>query len=122
MTLLRSSLLILSFAFFGSPIAIAAQPGRTTQHLTCQKDTQGLMCTIDETQEAVLLKDADQSAMSQTAHNITSEQLKQVSDGLIGLMFVGLPIALILAVILHDKQNIDRTKRLEKLERLWHQS
>ena len=118
MRLLGLPSLVLSLALLGSSNAIAAQPDQNVQHLTCTRDPQGLMCTIDQSQEAVALK---QSAISQN-QGIRSEQLEQISNALIGLIFIGLPIGLILAVIIHDKRDSDRTKQVEQLERIWQQN
>ncbi|MBW4443461.1 MAG: hypothetical protein KME10_19955 [Plectolyngbya sp. WJT66-NPBG17] len=110
MRLLHLPSLMLSLALVGSPNAIATQPDQSVQHLTCTKDPQGLMCTIDETQKTVSINAP------------TSAQLEQLSNELIAVMFIGLPIALVLVVILHDKQGIDRKKRREQLEKIWQQS
>ena len=124
MRIFRLPSLVLSLALLGSPNVIAAQSDQNVQHLTCTRDPQGLMCTINETQETVSLKNSERSALPQhqDAQTNYSEQLEQISNGLIGLIFIGLPIVLMVAIVVQDKRDIDRTKRLEQLERIWHQS
>ncbi|MER3433949.1 MAG: hypothetical protein C4288_11080 [Leptolyngbya sp. ERB_1_1] len=124
MRVLHLPSLVLSFALLGSPNVMAAQSDQNVQHLTCTRDPQGLMCTIDETQETVSLKNTKHSASAQNEDVQTkySDQLEQISNGLLGLIFIGLPIVLVAAIVVQDKRDIDRTKRLEQLERIWHQS
>ncbi|MGG6268754.1 hypothetical protein ACQ4M3_31340 [Leptolyngbya sp. AN03gr2] len=110
MRLLHLPSLMLSVALLGSSSAIAAQPDQTVHHLTCTKNQSGLMCTIDETQESVTVKLS------------TADQLEQLSNDLIAVMFIGLPIALVLVILLHHKRDVDRAKRLERLEKIWRQS
>lgn len=120
MLLLRLPSLVLSLVLLGCPIAAAVPPPRTVQHLTCTQELQKLTCTSDDIQAPVVMKQRSQSTIPQP-DNI-SAPLAQLSSGLIGLMFVGLPIALALVIILHLKQDVDRTKRIEKLERIWQRS
>ncbi|HTL89954.1 MAG TPA: hypothetical protein VL134_11170, partial [Leptolyngbya sp.] len=83
------------------------------------KDAANWTCTIDETQETVLIKGAAQFGKAPVPSR--ANQLSQISDGLIGLS-IGLPIALFCFVILHDKRAAERTKRLEQLERILQES
>lgn len=116
MALLRLSPLLLSIAFLGCPIAVAAQP--EIQHLTCTKDPQGLLCKVDETQEMLLLKNPSQSQRS----GLSSEQLTHLSNILIGLIFLGLPITIVLSVLIHDKRDRTKIKQIKQLERIWQRS
>lgn len=117
MSPLRLSSLILSVALLGCPIAVAAQP--EIQHLTCTKDSQGLMCTIDETQETVVLKHASQPEIFK---GNSASQLGELSNFLIGLIFIGFPITIVLSVLIHDKRDDAKLKQIEELERIWQQS
>ncbi|MBE9009385.1 hypothetical protein IQ250_04115 [Pseudanabaenaceae cyanobacterium LEGE 13415] len=110
MRLLHLPSLVLSVALLGSTAAIAAPSDQTVQHLTCTKHQNGLRCTIDETQESLMVKSP------------TADQLERLSDDLIALMFIGLPIALVLVVLWHHKRDVDRVKRVEQLEKIWQQS
>ncbi len=133
MSLPRLPSFILSLTVLGCSLLLAQHPllaataplDRTVQHLTCLKNSQGYRCTIDETQEPVTVKIIDRSAVAQTNFhltNLTSDQLQQISTGLIGLMFVGLPIGLVLVIMLHHQREVKHTKRLEQLEKIWQRS
>ncbi|MBM0743117.1 hypothetical protein JOY44_16130 [Phormidium sp. CLA17] len=111
--------------------AVAAQPIDTSkqnsqvQHLTCVKDTQGLMCTVDEALntsssgvEQKIAAKAD-STPSELAFN---EQLGQMSNILLGIIYLGLPIALVFAILLHDKRVAELAQSIEGLERIWNQN
>jgi hypothetical protein len=104
--------------------AISLKQNSKVQHLTCVKDTQGLMCTSNEmlneprgVQQATASK--SDSSFPQW---ITTAQLGQVSNLLIGIMYFGLPIALVFAVLRHDKRDAERTQHIELLKRMWQQS
>ena len=106
--------------------AAAAQPtfapnqNSQVQHLTCVQDTQGLMCNVDASSNT---KSIEQASVSQSDISapalITTEQLAQGSDFLLGIMYFGLPSALVFAVLLHDKRAAQRTQLIAQLERTW---
>jgi len=81
-------------------------------------------CTIDEAQETVSLRSTKHSATPQNldAQTKHSKQLEQISNGLLRLIFIGLPSVFVAAIVVQNKRDIDRTKRLEQLERIWQQS
>lgn len=125
MRLLRLPPLVLSLALLGSPKlaspANAAQSDQNVQHLTCLTNVQPLVCTIDETQETVAIKRMGTVQVQDTpTHH--SELFEQISNVFIGVLFGVLPIALIAVIILHHKRDLERTKRLEQLEKIWHES
>lgn len=111
--------------------AAAAQPinaskqNSQVQHLTCVKDAQGLMCKVDEAlnpsssgvQQKIVAK-ADLTP-SELAIN---EQLGQMSNILLGIIYLGLPIALVFAILLHDKRVAELAQSIEGLERIWNQN
>ncbi len=103
---------------------VSASQNSQVQHLTCIQDTQGLMCNID--QASNMSKPVEQThtptAGSWVPEIITTEQLEQVSNLLLGIMYFGLPTALVFAVLRSDRQDTQRTKLIEQLERTWNQN
>ena len=106
--------------------AAAAQPtvvsnhNAQVQHLTCVQDTQGLMCKVDASSNTKSIEQVsvDKSDIS-APELITTAQLGQISDLLLGIMYFGLPSALVFAVLLHDKRAAQRTQLIAQLERTW---
>jgi hypothetical protein len=109
----------------GGSIASAsvAQPtvsAPQVQHLTCVQDSQGLMCNVDTSSN---IQSTEQKAISPSGiiapALITTEQLGQGSDFLLGIMYFGLPTALVFAVLVHDQKEAHRTQLIAQLERIW---
>ncbi len=104
------------------------------QHLTCVKDAQGLMCTIDESQErdhevakkAGTAKTLKASTVAAVPQLISSTQLGFISNVLLGFLYFVLPVGLGLGIFLHDKYYAYRSnlvkEQIDLLERLWKQS
>ena len=104
--------------------AIAAPTASTNnsqvQHLTCVRDSQGLMCNVDAASNAQSTSPMNVTSASNLAPElISTEQLAQLADFLIGLMFFGLPCSLIFAVLLHDKRAAEHERLVAQLERIW---
>jgi hypothetical protein len=90
------------------------------QHLTCIRDSQGLMCNVDESSKVQSTSQLNLAGANNLAPElITTEQLAQLSDFLIGIMFFGLPCSLVFAVLLHDKREAERDRLVAQLERIW---
>ncbi|MEX0268044.1 hypothetical protein AB3R30_02765 [Leptolyngbyaceae cyanobacterium UHCC 1019] len=111
--------------------AAAAQPinaskqNSQVQHLTCIEDTRGLMCTVDETlntsSSSVQQKTAAKADLTPSELAI-NKQLGQMSTILLGIIYLGLPIALVFAVLRHDKRDAELAQSIEGLERIWNQN
>ncbi len=96
----------------------AAHP--QVQHLTCVQDTQGLMCNVDESSNPIGTDRVNSaSADISVPAAITAEQLAQLSNLLLGIIYLGLPSALLLAVIQHDRRAQEQTQLIAQLERIW---
>lgn len=93
------------------------------EHLTCVKDTQGLMCKTDDRDKAAT---SDESATMQltstTPQILSSEQLGQFSNVLLGCLYFVLPTGLGLAIFLHDNRSKTLNEQIERLEKLWSQN
>ncbi len=104
--------------------AVSSKRNSQVQHLTCMQDTQGLMCTHNEALN--LSSSVEQTTDSKPDPSapgwLTAQQLGQVSNLLLGVMYFGLPIALVFAVLRHDKRDAERTQQIEQLKRIWEQS
>lgn len=104
---------------YGLIVPAVAQPNNFSkqnlkvQHLTCVQDTKGLICNVDEA-----LKVSNVSK-KEAPEPVTTKQLRQLSNILLGITFFGMPTALLLAISLHDKQDAQRTQLIEQLERIW---
>lgn len=79
--------------------------------------TQGLMCNVDEPSNV-----SNASKSDKAPESITNQQLAQISNILLAITFFGMPTALLLAVLRHDKQDAQRTQFIEQLERIWKSS
>lgn len=101
---------------------VASNQNSQVQHLTCVQDTQGLMCNVDETSK----RESDRVSVSTSDNSapelITAQQLEQLSNLVLGIMYFGLPFALVFAVLRQDKQDTELTQRIEQLERIWNSS
>jgi hypothetical protein len=110
--------------------SVASQPtvpskqNSQVQHLTCVQDTQGLMCNVDESlaKSKLAERTTTHNSVSSVPALITVEQLAQVSNFLLALVYFGLPSALVFAILRHDKRDKERTQLIERLERIWNQS
>ncbi len=93
------------------------------EHLICVKDIQGLMCKTDDRDKAAT---SDESATMQptstTPQILSSEQLGQFSNVLLGCLYFVLPTGLGLAIFLHDKRSKILNEQIERLEKLWSQN
>ncbi len=94
-------------------------PKGEVEHLTCVKDAQGLMCKADNFDKAVPQESAATNPASTTSQLVSSEQLGQFSNVLLGWLYFVLPAGLGLAVFLHDKHSQRLTEQVELLEKLW---
>lgn len=93
------------------------------QHLTCVKDTQGLMCTVDKALDAASgVQQTNSKSDLTVSEQATNEQLGQISNALLAIMYVGLPIALVFAILRHDKRDAELAQSIEGLERIWNQN
>jgi predicted PurR-regulated permease PerM len=105
-------------------MAASSKQNLPVQHLTCVQDTQGLMCTHNEASN--VSSGVEQTTVSKAElsapEGLTAEQLGQVSNLLLGVMYFGLPIALVFAVLRHDKRYAERIQQIEQLKRIWGQS
>jgi hypothetical protein len=115
--------LMLSGGLFATAITTKPTTNSQLQHLTCVQDTQGLMCNVDALSNTQKMEPAsvEQSDLSAPVL-ITSEQLAQGSDFLLGLMYFGLPSTLVFAMLLHDKRAAQHTQVVAQLERMWDNS
>jgi hypothetical protein len=118
--------LMLSGGLFAATVTTKPTTGTqnsSVQHLTCIQDTQGLMCNVDASSNTQSMAQAsvDRSASSAPIL-ITSEQLAQGSDFLLGLMYFGLPSALVVAVLLYDNRAAQHERLVSQLERIWDNS
>jgi hypothetical protein len=126
----KFQVLILGISVSGcllAPVASAqnlAQPIKadSTQPQTCLRDTQGLMCNVDSPADR---QAAQFTATASQPVALSSQQLEEVSNVLIGLLYLALPAGLGLALFLHDRQEDYFSKqlkmRIELLERIWRQ-
>jgi hypothetical protein len=108
-------------AAFGQSMTL--QKGRVeVEHLTCTKDTQGLMCK-PQVQDSKVVPQAAMAADSTAAISapqwISAGQLSSFSDVLLGGLYFVLPVGVGLAMFLHDEQTKRFAKRIDRLERLW---
>ncbi len=97
--------------------------GGEIEHLTCVKDTQGLMCQADDRDKAAASgESATLHPTSTTPQILSSEQLGQFSNVLLGCLYFVLPTGLGLAIFLHDQRSKTLNEQIERLEKLWSQS
>lgn len=93
------------------------------EHLTCVKDAQGLMCKADDRdKEAASDESATMQPTSTTPQILSSEQLGQFSNVLLGCLYFVLPTGLGLAIFLHDNRSKTLNEQIERLEKLWSQN
>ena len=109
---------ITAAAAVARPTATSQQP--QVQHLTCIQDTQGLMCNVDESSSTIGTEGTVPSADNSAPALITAAQLEQLSNLLLGIMYFGLPSALVFAVLRHDRREQEQTQLIAQLERIWH--
>lgn len=119
--------LMLAGGLIAASVAQAAVPSKQNvpvQHLTCKQDAQVLMCTHSEALNGSSgVKQTTVSKLDLLAsQGITAEQLGQISNLLLGLMYFGLPVALVFAVLRHDRRDAERTQHIEQLKRIWERS
>jgi hypothetical protein len=98
----------------------ASNQNAPVRQLTCVRDPQGLMCNVDRSSqiekiERVTIPTKDSS----TPAAVTTNQLAQVSDLLIGIIYLGLPAALIFALVRYDRRAAKHTQLVAQLERIW---
>jgi hypothetical protein len=131
--IITSCLMATSAIALPSSNAVAAptqtpQPARLQteqgiQPLTCVQDTQGLMCSTDA--QAALPPQPNSHPVA-TAALLSPQQLGQISDSLIDFLYFVCPVGLVLAIVLHDKNDAERTRLLnaqvEALEKIWKQN
>ena len=85
------------------------------EHLTCVKDSQGLMCKpMDRDRQPVV--NVKNSSV------VTSEQLGHISNGLLAILYFLLPASLGLAIFLRDQKSDRINKQVMRLEKLWSQT
>ena len=105
--------------------AAAAQPTTSSsqnsqvEHLTCVRDPQGLMCNVDDSSSVKSTKRVTISKNSSTPTAVNTQQLAQASDLLLGIIYLGLPSALILAIVRYDRRAAKHTQLVAQLERIW---
>ena len=101
-----------------APSALAQAKPQVTEagveHLTCVKDAQELTCKVDD-------RDGQLAAVDTTSPIVSSEQLGQISDALLGGLYFLLPAGLGLAIFLRDRQSELLSTQIERLEKLWSQ-
>lgn len=103
--------------------ANAAQPAAG-----CLQKSQQSACDASALTSAPAENPTPTVATASIAHTaLTNPTLdKQLADVLLGICYVGLPVGVTLAILLHDKHAHDRHARLKAqvalLERLWKQS
>jgi hypothetical protein len=134
--LLTSGFLAIASSAFGQSVELQIN-GENVQHLTCVKDTQGLMCKTEQrdsqstqktadVREAGTAKSLKASTLMPVPQLLSSAQLEFISNVLLGFLYLVLPVGLGLGIFLHDKYYAYRSNllstQMELLERLWKQS
>ncbi len=131
LTLLTATLAISST--FAAPAAFGSSQqvnGKNVQYLTCVEDSQGLMCKPQE-RDIHYQKPENPSPNSQISTTyvqpvLSAAQLGFIANMLLGILYFVLPSGLVLAVILHDKNDAYRTQllstQIDFLERVWQQN
>jgi hypothetical protein len=104
------------------PITTSSQSDRV-EHLTCVRDPQGLMCNVDEssnvksTDRVKIVAKNTATAASPTTFN--SDRLAQISNSLLGIIYLGFPSLLVFAIVRHDRLAAKHTQLVAQLEKLW---
>ncbi|PSB58553.1 hypothetical protein [Chamaesiphon polymorphus] len=114
--------MMLSGGIITSAVAQPATPSSQNaqvEHLTCVRDPQGLMCNVDESSSVKSTERVTIHKNSSTPAVVTTEQLAQASDLLLGIIYLGLPSALILAIVRYDRRAAKHTQLVAQLERIW---
>ena len=93
-------------------LMVTAAKAAGVQHLTCVKEADGLSCQVDATVKSANNLQQGDSSLEATKNN----NLEQFSSILLALIYLGLPSALVYAILLEAKSHRERTKIIERLE------
>ena len=77
------------------------------------------MCNVDELSSQMGDRVSVESADNSAPVSIAAAQLEQLSNLLLGIMYFGLPSALVFAVLRHDRRDREQTQLIAQPERIW---
>ncbi|WP_309739845.1 MULTISPECIES: hypothetical protein [unclassified Chamaesiphon] len=109
---------ILTSAAVAQPATSSSQNSQV-EHLTCVRDPQGLMCNVDDSSNVKSTERVTISKNRSTPAAVNTQQLAQASNLLLGIIYLGLPSALIFAIVRYDRRAAQHTQLVAQLERIW---
>ncbi len=96
-----------------------------TPHLICTADAHGSMCNPEspalkfDGEHNQAAQETTKVALPQPLSNV---QMEHLTDLLLGLIYVVMPVGLGLSIFLHDRHQATIDAQIERLEKLWQQS
>ncbi len=77
------------------------------------------MCNVDDSSNVKSTERVTISKNRSTPAAVNTQQLAQASNLLLGIIYLGLPSALIFAIVRYDRRAAQHTQLVAQLERIW---